>query len=130
MKPLWAACVFFLDMRKILSKPLPSELLLDLLLVLFEEARGSGDLAQCVGGLRGREVPLATFYRQLQKAVDQGWVEIDEGSETVGSPGPGRPERLYRITDVGRTALQSGMERQQQRVARAYAVGLLTERAK
>ncbi len=117
-------------MRKILSKPLPEELLLDLLLVLFEEPKGSGDLADALGALRGREVPLATFYRRLQRAVDMGWASVDDGSEHNGRPGPGRPERLYRITDEGRAALRAGMERQQRRVARAFAVGLLTGRAK
>ena len=114
-----------------LSKPLPEELLLDLLLVLFEEPKGSGDLADALGVLRGREVPLATFYRRLQRAVDMGWASMDDPSEqTGGRSGPGRPERLYRITDEGRAALRAGMEQQQRRVARAFAVGLLTERAK
>ncbi|MEM6793929.1 MAG: hypothetical protein AAF725_08085, partial [Acidobacteriota bacterium] len=79
-----------------------SDLALDILLMLFEQALGSGDLAEGVGRLRGREVPLATYYRQLQKAVDEGWVEIEEPfSHASERSGPGRPERLYRLTPEG-----------------------------
>lgn len=117
-------------MRKLTAKrtpgPRPSELLLDMLLVLFEGSRGSGDLAETVGELRGGEVALATFYRQLQRAVDLGWIETGGESER---PGPGRPERLYRLTEEGRGALEAGMEQQAHRVARAQAAGLLGERA-
>ena len=99
--------------------------MLDLLLVLCQQPRGSGDLAQAVGELRGHEVPLATFYRRLQKAVDNGWVRTDDGAEARS--GPGRPERLYVITDIGERALRAGMEQQQRRVALAQSMGLLME---
>lgn len=110
-------------MRKI-ANPKLSELSLDLLLVLFEKPRGSGDLAGAVGELRGREVPLATFYRQLQRAFDHGWVEIEEPT-TVERSGPGRPERLYRLSDRGERILRYGIEQQRRRVSRAASLGLL-----
>ncbi|MEM9597087.1 MAG: hypothetical protein AAGD06_22635 [Acidobacteriota bacterium] len=118
-------------MRKNTFPPSPPELLLDVLLVLFERARGSGDLADAVGDLREREVPLATFYRQLQRAHDEGWVEIDEPNADAPRPGApqkqGRPERLYRLTDRGERVLRTGIDRQRRRVARAAALGLLME---
>lgn len=116
-------------MRKIGGSPQLPELLLDLLLVLFEAARGSGELAEALGDLRGRDVPLATFYRHLQRAVDLGWVEPIEGAAAERS-GPGRPERLYRISDRGAQTLRAGMEQQRRRVARASALGLLTEQGR
>ncbi len=117
-------------MRKNNEPRQPSELLLDLLLVLFEAPRGSGDLADAVGDLRGRDVPLATFYRHLQKAVDFGWVERTDDGTAAGRSGPGRPEHLYRITEKGSRALRVGMEQQKGRVARASALGLLTGRSR
>lgn len=121
-------------MRKIRRTPQPSELILDLLLVLFEGPRGSGDLAEAVGDLRGQEAPLATFYRHLQRAVDSEWVAVTDtrstdGGESTARTGPGRPERLYRITDAGVRALRAGMALQGRRVARANALGLLAEGA-
>lgn len=114
-----------LIMRKTSRSALPSELLLDLLLVLFEKARGSGDLADAVGTLRGRDVPLATFYRQLQRAFDSGWVTIEEPDGATHTPG--RPERLYRLTQLGEKALRSGLEMQRRRTSLATALGLMTE---
>ena len=106
---------------------MPSELVLDLLLVLFEAPRGSAELAEGVEALRGREVPLATFYRQLQKAVDAGWVGTSESTPAERS-GPGRPERTYHISGEGERMLRAGLEPQRRRVARASSLGLLTER--
>ena len=115
-------------MRKIKPDKPPSELLLDLFLALFEQPLGSGELVDAVSRLRGHDVPLATFYRQLQRAVDRGWVEMDEKGP-AGRTGPGRPERLYLLTAQGERALRLGMAQQQRRVRRADALGLLTERA-
>ena len=111
-------------MRKTANGASVSELGLDILLVLFEKPQGSGDLATSVGELRGREVPVATFYRQLQRAFDHGWVEIEEPAPGVRSQ-PGRPERLYRLSDGGERILRHGVEQQRRRVSRASALGLL-----
>lgn len=102
----------------------PSQLVLDLLLVLFEGPRRSADIADGVSVLGGREVPVATFYRQLQKTVDAGWV-ADAPDELSGG-GPGRPSRRYRITATGELLLREGLERQRRRLDRAVALGLLT----
>ena len=120
-----------LAMRKNVWGAPPSDLQLDLLLALFEGARGSADLAAAVGELRRREVPLATFYRQLQKAVDLGWVEVSDTPAEGGpdpSPGRGRPERWYGIKGAGERVLRAGMEQQQRRLARALDLGLVKGR--
>ena len=110
------------------ATPQPSDLQLDLLLVLFEGPHASGDLVTEVGTLRESAVPLATFYRQLQRAIDVGWIQVDEASEAEATS-PGRPERHYRITEAGRRLLQTGLERLERRVERGRAIGLLSEPA-
>lgn len=114
-------------MRKNARAHLPSDLQLDVLLVLFEGARSSGELVASVTGLRRREVVLATFYRQLQKALDQGWVGVVASAEVRGQPGPGRPERCYAISPAGEKVLRCEMQRLQHRLARARACGLAEE---
>ncbi len=115
-------------MRKNARADLPSDLQLDVLLVLYEGARSSGELVESVTDLRRREVALATFYRQLQKALDRGWVGVSE-AEGREQPGPGRPERWYRISPAGETVLRLEMQRLRHRMARARACGLAEEQA-
>ena len=114
-------------MRK--TSQTPTELALDLLLLLYEGSRGSGDLADALEDLRGEPVVLATFFRLLQRVVDRGWVEIDEpataSSSTEVSGRPGRPGRLYRLSPSGERLLRSGVELHRRRLLRAEALGLL-----
>ncbi len=49
----------------------------------------------------GRSPSLASFYRNLKRAVDEGWIEISvEASHTKS---PGRPGQTYRTTAEGRS---------------------------
>lgn len=105
---------------------LPTEMMLDLLLTLYEGPLSAGDLADGVDDLGGREVPMATFFRQLQKAVDRGWVNVDLAAGGGKRTGPGRPGRTYRITAAGEQDLRAGAQRQRRRLARAEALGLLS----
>ncbi len=51
---------------------------------------------------RGRRSPsLASFYRNLKRAVDEGWIDIS--AEASPSKSPGRPGQTYRITEEGRS---------------------------
>ena len=116
-------------MRKISQTP--TELALDLLLLLYEGPRGSGDLADALEDLRGEPVVLATFFRLLQRVVDRGWVEIEQPA-TSASPSspevsgrPGRPGRRYRLSPSGERLLRSGVELHRRRLLRAEALGLL-----
>ncbi|MEO1083664.1 MAG: hypothetical protein AAFY88_05430 [Acidobacteriota bacterium] len=104
---------------------LPTEIALDLLLTLFDGPRSAGDLADGVDELAGREVPMATFFRQVQKAIDRGWIEVEEPDGGGRRSRRGRPGRLYRITAAGERDLRSGAELQRRRWARAEALGLL-----
>ena len=111
-------------MRK--NKPTdPSDLQLDLLLVLFASQRRSGELVAAMEDVRRQDVPLATFYRQLQRAAELGWIEEHE---SAGRSERGRPERTYRITDDGSRVLRDGLQRQGRRVDLARSLGLLAER--
>ncbi|MEM1181016.1 MAG: hypothetical protein AAGM22_21930 [Acidobacteriota bacterium] len=103
----------------------PTEMMLDLLLTLFEGPRNAGDLADGVDDLAGKEVPMATFFRQVQKAIDRGWIEVEEPAGPGRRAGRGRPGRIYRITPAGERDLRAGAELQRRRWARAQALGLL-----
>lgn len=45
-----------------------------------------------------RSVPVATFYRQLKRGLEAGWIEVDD---TQATSGPGRPGQIYRRTRQG-----------------------------
>ncbi|MDA8018471.1 MAG: hypothetical protein MPN21_13600 [Thermoanaerobaculia bacterium] len=112
-------------MRKTELGPLPSDLQLDVLLALVAGPLGSSALLQTVEDLRDRDVPLATFYRQLQRTADLGWIVADVADPAAR---PGRPERSYRLSTSGTRVLRSGIEAQRRRVAHAEAAGLSVER--
>ena len=116
-------------MRKTLRRtridPSPTDLQLDVLLALFDGPLGSGNLLDAVEDLRRRDVPLATFYRQLQRTSDLGWIVADDAE---ASDGPGRPERSYRLSTAGARVLRRGIEEQRRRVALADAGGILAEK--
>lgn len=112
--------------RRTQIDPAPTDLQLDVLLALFEGPLGSSALLDAVEDLRRRDVPLATFYRQIQRISDLGWIVADDADS---SDGPGRPERSYRLSEAGTRVLRSGIEEQRRRVALADAGGLLTDTA-
>ena len=123
-------------MRKTLNKrasraraaPDPlTELQIDLLLSLREGPAEAGDLLDRIARWRGAGAPLATVYRQLQRAFDGGWLTLDGGSSqaTDGSRGPGRPGRQYRLTAAGERRLEEALGTQQRRLEHARSLGLL-----
>ena len=98
---------------------------LDVLLALYESPLASGELVDRVESLRRQDLALATFYRQVQRTVDIGWIE---SAETTGEPaGRGRPQREYRITEAGKEVLRGGMELLGRRVELARGLGVLGE---
>jgi len=111
-------------MRKTSLDPTPNDLQLDVLLALLDGPLGSSALLDGVEDIRRREVPLATFYRQIQRTSDLGWIIADDSE---ASAGPGRPERRYQLSKAGTRILRLGIKEQQRRVARAEARGLLRE---
>ena len=109
-------------MRKIALDPAPTGLQLDILLALHDGPQGSSALLDTVDDIRRRDVPLATFYRQIQRISDLGWIAADDAESNSG---PGRPERSYQLSKAGTRVLEHGIEEQRRRVARAEAGGLL-----
>jgi DNA-binding PadR family transcriptional regulator len=77
-----------------------------LLRILSALAEGEGSSADLLARLRrppAVEAPsLATFYRRLKEAVDNGWIEAVPGAG--GDAGPGRPAQVFRLSDAGRAA--------------------------
>jgi DNA-binding PadR family transcriptional regulator len=70
------------------------------------------DAEGIVSGMRAlgqeTEPPLASFYRALRSALDDGYLEI---LEPEGAGRRGRPRQRYRITRSGRTALAAEARR-------------------
>jgi hypothetical protein len=52
----------------------------------------------------GQAPAIASFYRDLKRALDIGWIAEADRPEPAG---PGRPARCYRLTHTGRSALRS-----------------------
>jgi DNA-binding PadR family transcriptional regulator len=84
--------------------------------VLFHILLGLKDDPQDAEGIVSRiralgqekEPPLASFYRALKKALDEGYLEILD-AEDAGRRG--RPRQRYRITRWGRSALAAEARR-------------------
>ncbi len=75
-----------------------------ILLSLKEGAKSASEMLAAIEGFGGghRSPSLASFYRNVKRAVDQGWLEI--AIEASPSKSPGRPGQTYRLTDEGRSA--------------------------
>ena len=84
--------------------------------ILFHVLLGLRDAPQDAEGIVSRmralgqetEPPLASFYRALKRALDDGYLEILE-PEDAGRRG--RPRQRYRITRSGRAALAAEARR-------------------
>ena len=74
-----------------------------ILLSLKEGAKNASEMLAIIQGFdEGRRAPsLASFYRNLKRAVDERWVEIP--LEAFPSKSRGRPGQMYRITEAGRS---------------------------
>ncbi len=74
-----------------------------ILLSLREGAKNASEMLAIIEGFGGGRRPpsLASFYRNLNRAVDEGWIEIS--LEASHSKSPGRPGQTYRITEEGRS---------------------------
>lgn len=64
----------------------------------------------------GAAPSLAAFYRCLKTALDEGWLEV-AGADASG---PGRPNRIYRLTPFGHRAV----EKEARRLRALAALGL------
>ena len=75
-----------------------------ILLSLREGAKSATEMLAAIEGFGGgrRSPSLASFYRNVKRAVDEGWLEISV--EASPSKSRGRPGQTYRLTDEGRTA--------------------------
>ena len=74
-----------------------------ILLSLREGAKTATEMLAAIEGFGGgrRSPSLASFYRNLKRAVDEGWLEIS--LEAPPSKSRGRPGQTYRITEAGRS---------------------------
>lgn len=96
--------------------------------VLFEILLGLGhgpapasDLLDRLERMEGTEpVPLATFYRQLKRGLEAGWVRVET---TQRSSRPGRPGQVYERTEEGRESVMSEARRLRRLADQALAEG-------
>ena len=72
-----------------------------ILAVLAAEPATSGVILDRIEAVSPGDGPsMATFYRRLKEAVDEGWVRTVAGAEP-DSASPGRPSRTFLITAAG-----------------------------
>ncbi|HSF16267.1 MAG TPA: hypothetical protein VLK65_12015 [Vicinamibacteria bacterium] len=80
-----------------------------ILLSLKDESRDAEGIVGRMRELTGaNEPPLASFYRSLKKALDDGTIVLAEPTEESRR---GRPPQRYRITRAGRAALSAEARR-------------------
>jgi DNA-binding PadR family transcriptional regulator len=86
-----------------------SPVLFHILLGLKDEPQDAEGIVSRMRALgRESEPPLASFYRALKRALDEGYLEI-LAPEDAGRRG--RPRQRYRITRSGRAALAAEARR-------------------
>lgn len=89
------------------------------MVALARGASEAGEILDVIGSLpgSGRPPSLASFYRALKGAIDEGWIE-DTG--TAGpTRGAGRPPLRYRLTESGEAAMRDEARRLQALAANA-----------
>lgn len=81
----------------------PSSAVLSILFALGErELHGYGIMKEVAEKTAGRVSLLpSSLYATIKRMLLEGWIE--EAGGPVSDSAPGRPRRLYRITDDGRT---------------------------
>ncbi len=84
-----------------------------ILLSLREGAKTATEMLAAIEGFGGgrRSPSLASFYRNLKRAVDEGWIEIS--IEASHSKSRGRPGQTYGVTREGRSVTREEAQRLQ-----------------
>jgi DNA-binding PadR family transcriptional regulator len=81
---------------------------LSLLSSLRDGDASTQDLLARTSERAGHTPAIASFYRDLKRALDAGWIELVEPGD---SEGRGRPARLYRLSRAGRATLRAESRR-------------------
>lgn len=92
-----------------------------LLALLREPATPSDVLAELERREETSPPPVATFYRQVRRAQEAGWIEVV--ADVDAAEGPGRPGRVYRVTEAGRRAARAEARRLRRLADLALASG-------
>jgi DNA-binding PadR family transcriptional regulator len=93
--------------------------LISLLSGLQDGAASTQDLLARVADRAGQTPAIASFYRDLKRALDAGWIEVAEQGEPEGR---GRPGRVYRLSRSGRATLGTESRRLYQLASSTLAV--------
>ena len=92
-----------------------------ILLTLTDGARDASGMLDELAQLddQGRQPSMASFYRNLKRAMEDGWIEIVDDDSLVRTPG--RPGQSYRITEICRAAVRAEATRLHDLAARALS---------
>ena len=95
------AATLFSLMRKISQAVTIHEVTLQILGILREGPNSANHIVLRLSQENdGKTPPLATLYRHLKTALDNGWIAIAGEAQA----GLGRPQQRYRVTDAGAKA--------------------------
>lgn len=94
-----------------------------ILLTLADGPRDASAILEALQSLddRSRLPSMASFYRNLKRATDDGWLAIVDDVSAARTPG--RPGQSYRITDSGRAAVRLEATRLHDLATRALSGG-------
>ncbi len=81
------------------------------MVALARGASAAGEILEIIASLPGTAGPpsLASFYRALKGAIDEGWIEDTGTAEPTR--GAGRPPLRYRLTASGQAAMREEAHR-------------------
>ena len=98
-----------------------------ILVSVMQGAESAGEILDGVPQVSGRrsKPPLASLYRALKRAMEAGWLQVDQAAP-AGSRG--RPSQVYRITRKGEKAVRSEAGRLQHMASLALIPGTSVQR--
>jgi DNA-binding PadR family transcriptional regulator len=98
--------------------------------ILVSVMQGAESAGEILDGMlrvsrQRRKPPLASLYRALKRALEAGWLELDQAAPAGNR---GRPSQVYRITRQGEKAVRSEAGRLQHMASLALTPEISVQR--
>ena len=98
--------------------------------ILVSVMQGAESAGEILNGVlrvsnQRRKPPLASLYRSLKRALEAGWLGVDQAAPAGNR---GRPSQVYRITRKGEKAVRLEAGRLQHMASLALTPGALVQR--